>query len=145
LDMVADLRLKLRNAGICLLTIAASIPLCASVSASFAASPFPQIPTTARRAPQPYDSAIALSLPASQFHASTRTCLPLEFGTLSSAIARRSARRTFIFVEDTTPPSSKALQTVQLQIPPRPQAPPPPVSQSRRSPFISVSNRQRAP
>lgn len=136
--MVAGLSLRLRNASICLLGMIASISLCASVPARSTPARSPQIPAAAQRAPQTHDAAIALALPHSQRRESARTCLRPELATAFNAIGRRSARRTFVFVEDTTPPTSNTPKTAQLQIPPRPQAPPPPVSQARRSPLLRL-------
>ncbi|MGA1984109.1 MAG: hypothetical protein ABSG84_16795 [Acidobacteriaceae bacterium] len=140
--MVACLGRRLHNASICLLSIAASLSVSASVVPIKTPMRPAQIPAAAQLAQHP---AILLATPGSRFRASARTCLRPEVADPPNSIGRRSARRTFIFVEDTTPPFTGALKTARLQVPLRPQTPTPAASPALRNSFFSPSNRQRAP
>jgi len=139
--MVACLGRRLRTASICLLGIAASLSVSACVVPVKTPTQPAQIPPAAQLALHPD---ILPATPGSQFDPSIRVCLRPELAA-SNTIGQPSTRRTFVFVEDTTPPFTGALKTARLQIPLRPQTPTPPASPALRNSFFSPSNRQRAP
>lgn len=74
-----------------------------------------------------------------------RTCPDSVINRRSDSIGYPAARRVFVFVEDTTPPSSETLRTARLQIPVQPQAAVRAASSALKKSFTSPSNRQRAP
>ena len=134
-DMQLDRRL--RTLGICLLGLAASISVFASV-------PQRAVSPIASAASWGHDRASLIGLtPGFPPHLSQTAC-PQQTPPINS-LGRHSFRRVFIFVEDTTPPSSDALKTARVEVPIQTQAPPSPASVPRRYAFASRSNRQRAP
>jgi len=127
--MVAGLRLIARIAGICLLGVVASIP------------------ASARTAPPRSHSVSALlhSVPRvyTRSGSAARSCRAIELTTPSDSITNRQSGR--IFLEDTTSPSSDALNTLRVEVPMTPDRLPRAASPALRNSSASVSNRQRAP
>lgn len=140
--MVASIRLGLRTASICLLGVAASISISASVPTI--AAPAQPAPVPAARQPaHHYGAAIPVgATPCSRFHGSTRTCLRPPVAAAPNFVAPHLTRR--IFIKKTTPPSSEVLEIAELQVLMKPYTPRP-ASPAIRNSSTSASNRQRAP
>jgi len=133
----------LRAAGICLLGVAASISIHASV---------PALAAPAQRAaklavpPAPRSGDCIRSVratPAAPFPTGASAPLRPRVSAPSLSVAPRLSRR--IFIEDTVPPSREALQTARVQAPIERFVPRRPATAATRNPFPAGSNRQRAP
>ena len=136
---------NLRAVFFCLIGVAALISASASVPIK-PGSVQPSVGAVAELRAHIYGSYISVE-PASGERSRfvSRTCLNSEFTAPMDSVGHRASRRVFIFVEDTTPPSSEALKTARLQIPVQPQVAVRAASPALKKSFISPSNRQRAP
>ena len=140
--MVASKRLGLRTASICLLGVAASISISASVPTIAAPAQTAPLPAAAQPAHDYGAAILVVATPGFRSHGSTWTCLRPPLATTSNSVAPHLTRR--IFIKDTTPPSSEVLEIAELQVLIKPYTPRPasPVIRNRSS---SSFNRQRAP
>lgn len=128
---------RLPPLGILLLGLAASISVSASV-------PLRTTPPIAIAAAAGYDAVRLIAATPGFPHSYPRTACPQPTPPFRS-VGRHSFRRVFVFVEDTTPPSTDRLQTARLHAPMQPEASPPQALPPRRNIVASPSNRQRAP
>jgi hypothetical protein len=130
---------RLRTASICLLAIAASISIHASVPPTVT----PARPATARPYMQRAPRAIRMAATRRpQPHRLSATEARRPIPSISNADAAPFSRR--IFVEGAAPPAEETL-TALLQGPMTPDALPRPESPALRTTSASPSNRQRAP
>jgi hypothetical protein len=138
--MVASIRLGLRTASICLLGVAASISISASVP-TIAALAAP-VPAAAQPAHDYGGAILMLATPGSRSHGSIWNCLRPPLAAISNYVAPHLTRR--IFIKKRTSPSSEVREIAELQVLMKPYTPRP-ASPVIRNSSTSGSSRQRAP
>ena len=140
--MVASIRLGLRTASICLLGVAASISISASVPTIAALAQPAPVPAAAQPAHDYGGAILVLATPGSRSHGSIWICLRPPLAAAPNFVAPHLSRR--IFIKKTTPPSSEVLEIAELQVLMKPYTLRP-ASPLIRNSSTSASNRQRAP
>jgi hypothetical protein len=146
--MIAGVRLKLATVCFCLLAVAASLGLHASVplqAQAARATPAPEFQARQLH----FDQFQAAQFQAAQLSAVLRSHPASPAGVCPAVAAPPHsawpALNGRVFLEDTIPPSSAPFKIARADVAVRSAMPVPAGSPAPRSSFASLSNRQRAP